>query len=64
MEIQKANTLKGASRFGTCGECKIGTSDGAEMWRIKFPVYELYLCKDCFKRVGTVLGKYADAITD
>ena len=59
MEIQKANTLKGASKHGTCGECGKGTSDGADMWRIKFQNYCLYLCDDCFKRVGYVLGKYA-----
>lgn len=62
MEIQKANTLKGASRFGSCSECGTGTSNGAEMWRIKFPMCSVYLCSSCFKRVGTVLGKYADAI--
>lgn len=64
MEIQKANTLKGAAKFGSCSECGIGTSDGADMWRLKFPHCNLYLCKDCFKRIGEVLGKYAEAVKD
>jgi len=64
MEIQKANTLKGASRFGSCGECGKGTSDGIEMWRIQFPHYSMYLCEKCLKRVGYVLGKYAESIKE
>lgn len=61
MEVQQLKTMRGAARFGTCSECLKSSKDDPNMWRLTFGTYSINLCEECFYRVGTVLGKYAEA---
>lgn len=56
MKIEKLSECKGASKYGTCTECRADESETHNLYRLNFKGVSVCLCQECLSKTIQALN--------